>query len=210
MAGVVGKTGKYKRTPEMIANYKKAFANKVYTEEGRRKISEARKKAAAQGIHNCLGKHWKLSEKAIEDRKNNPNFGLARIGKKHTPEAREKMRLANLKGRLKQALMKEPTSIEKALYEYLTTKGVVFQKQMPIGSFIVDAYIPSLNLIVEADGTYWHSTPRGIETDMRKNALIAKEGYNLIRLKETEIRDGRFIKIMDQEMYKHTKQLPYN
>lgn len=114
-------------------------------------------------------------------------------GRHLSEEVREKLRLATLKGRLKQARMKTPTSIEKAVYDYLLLKGIIFEKQKPIGNkFIVDAYIPSLNLVVEADGSYWHSTPRGIKTDVRKNKLIKQEGYNLLRLTETEIKDGSF------------------
>ena len=49
MSAVIGKTGTYKRTPEMLLNYSIAAKNRKYTEEGRLKISEARKKAYQEG-----------------------------------------------------------------------------------------------------------------------------------------------------------------
>lgn len=114
-------------------------------------------------------------------------------GKKLSPEHRKKAIQSSLKGRIKQANMKGPTSIEKIVYDYLVCKGVIFEKQKVVGNrFIVDVYIPSLNLVIEADGEYWHSTERGIETDKRKNDYLLKQGYNLIRLSEEEIKNGNF------------------
>lgn len=114
-------------------------------------------------------------------------------GKKLSKEHRKKVLVSSLKGRIKQAQMKEPTSIEKIVYNYLYNKGITFEKQKPIGNrFIVDTYIPSLNLVIEIDGNYWHSTIRGIKTDERKNCYLSQKGYNLIRLSEDEVKNGNF------------------
>jgi len=80
------------------------------------------------------------------------------------------------------------TSIEKKLYQELKDRGLLFEKQKLInGKFLVDAYVPSLNLIVEADGNYWHSLDRVAE-----NAYLSACGFNLLRLSESEINDGSF------------------
>lgn len=98
-----------------------------------------------------------------------------------------------LKGLIKQQNMKESTSIEKAVYDHLLLKGFLFEKQKLInGKFLVDAYIPSLNLVIEADGAYWHSLDRVMKKDKAENAYLQKCGYNLVRLTETEIKDGSF------------------
>jgi very-short-patch-repair endonuclease len=79
---------------------------------------------------------------------------------------------------------KQPTGIEKTLYDYLLLKGIIFETQKIInGRFIVDAYIPSLNLVIEADGKYWHTA---------ENAYLTKCGYKLLRLTEEEINNGNF------------------
>lgn len=93
----------------------------------------------------------------------------------------------------KQWESKEPTSIEKKVYKELKVRGLLFETQKLInGKFLVDAYIPSLNLIIEADGEYWHSLPKTINRDKSKNAYLKACGYNLLRLSETEINNGSF------------------
>lgn len=87
-----------------------------------------------------------------------------------------------------------PTSIERKVYEALDEMGITFKRQYPIGNiFLVDAYIPNLNLVIEADGDYWHSLPKSIIKDKSKNTYLQSHGYNLLRLTEKEINEGTFI-----------------
>jgi very-short-patch-repair endonuclease len=123
--------------------------------------------------------------------------------KNHTKEVREKMsrdrkgkqylRDAGLKGA--QVLgLRGPTSIETKVYEELKSRGLLFEKQHLVnGKFLVDAWIPSLNLIIEADGKYWHSLDRVMKKDKAENAYLTKCGFNLLRLSEEEINNGNFI-----------------
>lgn len=61
-----------------------------------------------------------------------------------------------------------------------------------ISSFLVkyytfDIFIPSLNLLIEFDGYYWHSLPKAISLDKRKSLYVSKyTNYKLIRIKELE------------------------
>jgi len=48
-----------------------------------------------------------------------------------------------------------------------------------------DFYIKHLNLLIEVDGTYWHSLPENIENDKYKNKFAAEMKYGLIRISET-------------------------
>lgn len=108
---------------------------------------------------------------------------------------KERARLARMRliGIKKQQDSKQPTSIERKLYMELTSRGLLFETQKIInGKFIVDAYIPSLNLIIEADGNYWHSLERVVKKDRAENAYLTKCGYNLLRLSEAEINSGAF------------------
>ena len=105
----------------------------------------------------------------------------------------EKQRLLSLSNRQKMSRSSEPTSIERKLYEELKTRGFLFETQKIInGRFLVDAYIPSLNLVIEADGDYWHGLERVIKKDRAENAYLAKCGFKLLRISETEINDGSF------------------
>ena len=90
-------------------------------------------------------------------------------------------------------ISRQTTSIEKKVYDYLLLKGILFERQKLIGDkFLVDAYIPSLNLVIEADGDYWHSLDKVIKRDRAKNAYLTKCGFKLLRLTETEIRNDKF------------------
>jgi len=89
---------------------------------------------------------------------------------------------------------RNPTSIEKIVYEALKEMGFIFETQKLInGKFLVDAYIPSLNLVIEADGKYWHELDHIKKKDKAENAYLTKCGYNLLRLSEKEILNNKFI-----------------
>ena len=132
---------------------------------------------------------------------NNPFYG-----KKHSEETKKKIGMAKkgkypkshyrwmgILGIKKQQTMKEPTSIEKKVYEELKKRGLLFEKQKLInGKFLVDEYIPSFNLVIEADGDYWHGLDRVKKRDKSKNAYLKACSFGLLRLTETEINNGEF------------------
>lgn len=95
--------------------------------------------------------------------------------------------------RVKNNEIKTPTSIEKIVYSELKTRGFIFETQKIInGKFIVDAYIPSLNLIIEIDGKYWHNLEHVKRKDSSENAYLNKCGFKLLRLSEAEVNNGSF------------------
>lgn len=173
-------------------------------EETKKKIGKANKGKISwnKGLKMSSEYKKKMNLKGLE---------LGRKGKKHSLEARLKISLAKkgklawnkgLKsnfnsehfrkmgylGVLKQSKTKEPTSIEKKLYNELKRRGLLFEKQYLInGKFLVDAYIPSLNLIIEADGDYWHNLDRVKKKDKAENAYLTKCGFNLMRWREADI-----------------------
>jgi len=136
-----------------------------------------------------LGKHHTQEAK---DKVGTANKGRLpwNTGKHRSEETKEKLRAA----RLKQKFITKNTSIEIAVYEELKLRGFIFETQRPLGDrFIVDAYIPSLNLVIECDGDYWHSLSKVKERDKLKNDYCKNNGLNILRLTETEIKSGVFI-----------------
>ena len=172
-----------------------ALKGKILTEEHKKRISITMK-----------DKKLSLSKDAKEKLRQRMLGNQIRKGLRHTEESKQKIRdsmtieeyrQAGIKGVKKQQDMKEPTSIEKTLYDYLLMKGVLFERQKLInGRFLVDAYIPSLNLIIEADGNYWHGLDRIIKKDKAENAYLKKCGFNVIRLTEEEIKSDKFTERM--------------
>lgn len=128
-------------------------------------------------------------------------IAIANTGKKRNKEQTEKLKEQLYQLRINLSKHTKPTKIEIALYNYLELQNIIFEKQKKVGGgFIVDAYIPHLNLVIEADGKYWHSTLRGLETDKRKNEYLINNGYNLLRLSEDIIKSNEFKQILDNKI----------
>jgi len=153
------------------------YQHKSHSEEHKKNISESMKES-------CWNKDKQIN------RVQYPNFGHF---SKHSVETIRKMRKSRMKNIINQILIKGPTSIEIKLYTELENRGLLFETQKLInGNFLVDAYIPSLNLVIEADGDYWHSLNRVIKKDKAENAYLTKCGYKIIRFSESEINNTPF------------------
>jgi len=165
---------------------------------------------AMKGIKRSKETRQKISE-AMKDREfsreTRKKMSLASLGKKKSLQHRMNIskakkrnkklasfyRKIGLMGVQKQQNNKEPTSIEKKVYDELKRRGFLFEKQKLInGKFLVDAYIPRLNLVVEVDGNYWHSLDRVKKKDKAENAYLKTCGFNMLRLSGSEVKDNSF------------------
>lgn len=119
-------------------------------------------------------------------------------GKKMTEESKKKMSTSAIKRIIKRG---KPTSIEIKLYDELKRRKIKFEKQYVVNNkFIVDAYIEDLNLIIEADGDYWHTLKRVIIKDKAEKAYLTKCGYRLLRIWETDFNNGEYINTLNKEL----------
>lgn len=110
----------------------------------------------------------------------------------NTPEKKEYARLR----RLKQKFPTVDTSIERKTEEWLKSKNINYIHPFNwANKFQSDFYISALNLIIECDGKYWHSLPKAIKKDKEKDVCAKKCGFNLIRLTEEQINQGRFFEL---------------
>ena len=75
------------------------------------------------------------------------------------------------------------SSIEARVRVVLIGLGLDFVQEAPIGPWVVDFLVG--DLVIEADGTYWHSLDR--DTDERKTADLEARGYVVWRVPEVEI-----------------------
>src|SRR5690625_1989088 len=83
------------------------------------------------------------------------------------------------------------TSIEIAMAEELSKRGIKYVEQYRIGNrYVSDFYLSDHNIIIECDGDYWHTLPEVITRDKRKNADIKARGYSLYRFWESEINES--------------------
>ena len=72
---------------------------------------------------------------------------------------------------------KPETSLETLLYLLLDSWGLVFVRQKQIGKCVVDAFVPSFNVVFEADGSYWHQDK---EKEVVRDSYLLSRGVGAI------------------------------
>jgi len=96
------------------------------------------------------------------------------------------------KNRAKQVLPKRDTKIEVKIQNFLKTLGIEFftHQYMDIKhNYLCDILIPSMNLVIECDGTYWHKYPIGNDLDYIRTKELIEKGFKVLRLWEFEINE---------------------
>lgn len=147
-----------------------------------------------------LRKGIKLSKEQIEFLKKLSKGNKYHEGFKHSKEVKEKIKQA----RAKQIFPAKNTTIEVKIQKFLEQLSInYFQhkyiKEIQHG-YQCDFLIPSMNLIIECDGDYWHNYPMGREIDkIRTNELLEK-GFKVLRLWEFEIKEMNINKFKQKIM----------
>jgi len=157
------------------------MSTRVFTDSHKLKLSLAK-----LGNENAAGKR----SREFSDKMRKLKLGTK--GGKRSSETRLKMSISAKKRAAKWVFSQKETKIETKLYSELNRIGIEYIKQHRIGRYIVDAYIPSLNLVIEADGEFWHSVDRVVKKDIEENKYLKSEGYNLLRLSEKQILESEF------------------
>lgn len=165
------------------------------SEETKLKLSIIQRKNYETGkikIPNNKGRHltneWK--NKISESKK----------GKPHSKEHIQKIREA----RRKQKFIQKDTKIEIKIQNFLKELKIKFLTNHNIpeisNQYKCDIFIPSMNLVIECDGCYWHGCPickkpinnnikNNIENDKITTEKLINLNYNIIRLWEHEIKN---------------------
>jgi len=82
-----------------------------------------------------------------------------------------------------------PTGIELQIAAALDITGIEHEMQFHPENcrYFYDEYISKLNLLLEVDGAYWHSSEIARKRDQEKDQWAIKNGYRLLRIGEQEI-----------------------
>ena len=86
-----------------------------------------------------------------------------------------------------QELRRNPTSVEKRLWEHLLNRKLgrfKFRRQHPIGRFIADFYCHNAKLVVELDGEI-HAGQVGYDTS--RSLWFEERGIRVIRFQNIEV-----------------------
>lgn len=90
------------------------------------------------------------------------------------------------------------TGIERKIRELLTREGVKFETQKKMYYWCVDFYLPDYDIVIEAQGDYWHAHPdiyaepnamqkKNMRRDKGKAAYLPKCGHTFLAFWETDI-----------------------
>jgi len=93
--------------------------------------------------------------------------------------------------RKNQILPKKDTSIEVKIQNFLKKLGIEYFTHQYLKiehGYQCDILIPSMNLVIECDGDYWHKYPVGNDIDHIRTKELINKGFKVLRLWEYEIK----------------------
>lgn len=113
----------------------------------------------------------------------------------------------NLKG-FSRKLRNHSTLGEILLWKQLraaSMKGYTFNRQKPLGNYIVDFYCKPLNLIIEVDGGYHYEAKQKIK-DRERQQILEAMGLNLLRFHDEQVRKDMDLVLRTIENYITTQE----
>ena len=178
------------------------FFGKKHNKESIKKISNSRK-GKGKGINNSMSNpKWK--KKASTNLKKKWDSGEMEHARKIMSDTMKETRRS---GKLKSVIRSKK---EKEIIVEIKKMGYVVKHSFRVDTKICDVFIPSLNLIIEYNGDYWHCNPKKYdpdyfnqkkqktakelwEYDKNKIDLIKENGYNLEIVWESDFKDDNTI-----------------
>ena len=111
---------------------------------------------------------------------------LSESHKNYSEEHRARLREI----RLNRIFPVKDTKIEVKIQDFLKSLNidVIKHRIMDIPhKYQCDVFVPSLNVVIECDGNYWHNYPYGTEIDHIRTKELQDAGYQVLRFWETDI-----------------------
>lgn len=123
-------------------------------------------------------------------------------GEEKAAEYKEKLRLASPARMAK--FKRKITAPEKTVSALLASLGVAYVEQAPLGYYTVDFLVPSVRLVIQADGDYWHVNPKlypdesTLSDTQRKrrrldascDSFLRNRGFTVVRFWEYDLKHG--------------------
>jgi hypothetical protein len=87
------------------------------------------------------------------------------------------------------------SSGQKDVSLFIESLGFKTELEYKINEFKYDIFVPSINLLIEYNGTHWHSTHKVKERDLRKGEEASDLGYGFLPITESSwMKERRVIK----------------
>lgn len=176
------------------------FFGKKHTEETKKKLSDTRK-GKGMGDDNAMS-NPKWRKKASTNLKKKWDSGEMEHVRKIMSDTLKKTRLS---GKITSVIRSKQ---EKKIITEIEKMGYDVNHSLRVECKIFDIHIPSLNLVIEYNGDYWHCNPKKYpsdyyhqvkrktakelwEYDKKKIDLIKSKGYNLEVVWESDVKDDK-------------------
>lgn len=185
-------------TPERRADWSRRVSEIANTPETR-----AARSAGAKRAWEDPEKRSQFSE-TMRQRWEDPEYRARQEAKMAEPESRRrrseaaKARWALIPPEERRARLRKMrrqlkggyrlTKIEAAVMTALNERELPYFVHYPVDGYVADILVPSLSLVIECDGAYYHDRRNG--TDEIRDAAMLALGYETLRLSEGEI-NGR-------------------
>lgn len=79
------------------------------------------------------------------------------------------------------------SSLERIVRSELDRAAIPYEQEARVGKWSID-FLVAGRVAVEADGSYWHSSPATKRRDAKRDAALSARGLIVIRLAESEVR----------------------
>lgn len=120
-------------------------------------------------------------------------------GDEKSEEIKEKLRIAS--PRRMAMFARKVTKPEQIVAHILSSLGIEYETQYAIGYYTVDFFVPGANLVIQADGDFWHANPKNYPTpetlsevqtkqqrkDKACNTFLRNKGFKLLRIWENDL-----------------------
>ena len=170
--------------------FSEEFCKNVSIRQTGKKHSESWCKNISRALRGREGKPWTEARK------------LGARGRRHTPEAKEKIRQAALLAREERKW--NDTYIELAIEKELTLRGIAFTKQKRVAGYNVDFLLSNFKIIIEADGCRFHHCEQCPEkwTDFAPDIVAGKRIYDRTRTTQLSIWGYKVFHFWEHEINK--------
>jgi len=115
------------------------------------------------------------------------------FGKTHSNEFKDKQRIKMINRIINNEIPNQNTFIELKIKQQFIDANIDFIHQYNADDkFVCDFYLPEQNLIIEADGDYWHGRPETMKKDVYRNIYLNNAGYDVLHVWESIINEENF------------------
>ena len=177
---------RFRNNPELRAEYSQRALEQFEREGGSKARSERakrmwakwspekRKRVSAKAVANRTKSGWN------QERKRKWSVFMERQWAELSPDERQARIVPAVRARSPHQV----TELEGRVAAMLDAFDIVYEREVMIcEKYFVDFLLPTLRIVIEADGAYWHDPSK----DADRDAEIIRAGYRVVRIPESDL-----------------------